>query len=345
MTGALSKLLTQASLVLATVPSASESEQAIDERIAEGNRIEVMYGETYDVYGPVLDSLKYYFAVAAVGRALARSGAIAQPTILIADVASCRNEPEEKHDELMSLGANRARLVKSISETYSLGLDVLLMSEYLYSDAFQSRLSRIRSEAGQRSEIYEWVRQTVPASKVKIEEEKDFAYAFEEIATIIEYDIKVGPPREKFYDEPTRMIGKALGYKSLLSVYLHPTYPLGFSFDFFFANEEIEQYGVTPYKAGSKGLMEHRIVLGQTPRNRVSTLIDQSFVSKKASIPNPILDLAVIIEMARQWLEHEEIHLDLRERFYGGGISPKELKEFTCDGISRYILDPIASII
>ena len=59
------------------------------------------------------------------------------------------------------------------------------------------------------------------------------AYAFEEIATIIEYNIKVGPPRERFYDEPARFIAGAIGNPPLSSVYLHPTFPLGVGPDLF----------------------------------------------------------------------------------------------------------------
>ena len=338
-------LLNQQSLVRNTVPDAAEIVAAVDERVKNDKPLNVMYGETYDRFGPTLDSLKYYFTVAAIGKVLQQSDARVTPTILIADIATCRNESEDQHDELMSIGRERAAFLTSINEHYALGLDVLLMSEYLHTDEFQARLARIRDESDRRSDLLEWVKQTVPASKVEIEQQKGFAYAFEEIATIIEYDVKVGPPREKFYDEPTRMIGKTLDLDLLLSVYLHPTYPLGFGFDFFFANEEIETYGVTAYKAGSKGLSDHRIVFGETSEDRLDQLVEASFVGKKAAIPNPVLDLCVIAEMARQWLEGDLSPIDLHESFYSGGISPKELKQRACTDIRSYILDPVRSIV
>ncbi len=70
--------------------------------------------------------------------------------------------------------------------------------------------------------------------------------------------------------------------------------------DFFFENEEVEQYGVTPYKAGSKNIAQHRIILGETSEARIQELLRRSFVSKNPSIPNPVLDIATIAEMARQ---------------------------------------------
>ncbi len=300
-----------------------------------------MYGETYDRFGATFDSLKYYFTVALIGRA---AGPTAVPSILIADIASCRNEPEERHDELMAIGAAKVNFVRAVSNFYSLGLRVVAMSEYLDTDAFQDRLRRIRAHAANEQRIFEWVKQTVPASKVAIEQEKDFAYAFEEIATIIEYDIKVGPPRERFYDEPARLIAGAIAVPPLCSVYLHPTFPLGVGPDLFLSSPEIEEFGVTAYKAGSKGLEKNRIILGQTSQERLAALIQRSFVSKKREVPNPVLETAVVAEMARQWMENDHRPIELRAAFYRGDISPAQLKQLALQSAKRYVVEPLQAI-
>jgi hypothetical protein len=335
--------LEQPSVILETAPSPPEIEDAVAARA--GKTLMVMYGETYDPLGPTLDSLKYYFSVATIAKLLQHSGKPASGTILIADVATCRNEPDHRHDEIMEIGKQRKDYLVALSDHFKLGLNILLMSEYLFTPSFQDRLNRIRDEADRLHEVYEWVKQTVPPSKVEIEKTKGFAYAFEEIATIIEYDLKVGPPREKFYDEPTRMIAKLVGFNSLMSVYLHPTYPLGCGFDFFFANEEIEEYGVTAYKAGSKGLSEHRIILGDTSEDRLAALIDESFVGRKRQIPNPVLDLAVIAEMARQWQAGRLEQILISEAFYSGDISPEELKKRALEGIRDHVFKPVDSLL
>lgn len=345
MTFKLNELLTQSSLVAETMPSVGDIVANIADRSSKsGESVRVMYGETYDRLGHTLDSIKYYFFVAAIGWTLRNEGVKAEPTILVADVATCRNEPENQHSGLMCLGAERADFVRTVSRTYGLRLRVLLMSEYLYTEAFQARLRRVQDQAENRQDVLHWIKQTIPPTKIEIEEEKGFAYAFDEVATIISYDLKVGPPREKFYDEPARSIGKALGLPLLLSVYLWPTYPLGLGRGFFFADKEIEQYGVTAYKAGSKGLEEHRVILGRTSIADLDALVKQSVVSTKPMVPNAVLDLAVIAEMARQWLDGELRPIAIREQFYNGEISPEELREMAVVNLNQYVLTPLASV-
>lgn len=332
--------LKQPDIVLTTTPDMDSLESSILQRSRTGKTIQVMYGETYDRFGPTLDSLKYYFFVAGVGKLLRQRQIQVKPAILIADIAACRNEPEDQHELLMRIGQQRACFVSALSTIYGLELTVILMSDYLHTDQFQSRLAHIRNEAQKHNELEQWVRQTVPPSKVDIEASKGFAYAFEEIATIVDYDIKVGPPREKFYDEPARLISQSLGYLPLQSIYLHPTYPLGLGRDFFFANEEIEQYGVTPYKAGSKNLAQQRIILGQTSEDELNSLIQKTFVSKRSSIPNPVLDTLIIAQMARQWLTRQLEPVTIAESFYAGEISVESLKQRVLSELKEYVITP-----
>ena len=53
--------LRQEGLVLATAPALDQIGSAIADRVGRGKPLKVMYGETYDSFGPTLDSLKYYF--------------------------------------------------------------------------------------------------------------------------------------------------------------------------------------------------------------------------------------------------------------------------------------------
>ncbi len=337
-------LLETSSLVTGTAPSSNEIVAEISKRSASGKVIQAMYGETYDRFGHTLDSIKYYFYVAAINWTLRRRGNAVEPTILVADIATCRNEPDDQHTELMHLGQKRANFVRAVDKTYQLGLNVLLMSDYLHSDDFQVHLRQVKKEAENRDDIRHWIEQTVPESKVEIESEKEFSYAFEEVATIIGYDVKVGPPREKFYDEPARLIGQALGYPPLQTIYLHPTFPIGVSRSFFFSNEEISKYGVTAYKAGSKSLSAHRVIIGKTTSDDLARLVGQSPVSKKATIPNAVIDLAVIGEMAKQWLNGELQPLNTRERFYSGDLSAAELQESAIANVENYVLRPLTAV-
>jgi len=341
----LKALLNQSSLVVNSTPSPVDIDENIHARAKNKKTIRVMYGETYDRLGHTFDSLKYYFYVAAVGNLLRKEGVPVEPTILVADVATCRNEPESRHAELMELGKGRANFVREIDETYHLGLNVILMSEYLFTDEFQEQVSRVRKLADVNKEVFNWIEQTVPASKVEIENDKGFAYAFDEVATIINYDLKVGPPREIFYDEPARRIGQAMGLEPLQCVYLHPTFPLAMNRGFFLKDEEVAQYGVTPYKAGSRGLETNRIVLGQTSIESVVELVNNSIVSYKPTMPNPVLDLVVISEMAHQYMNGEVSSIDIRERFFDKTISTDQLKQTAIENVTNYVLNPLDFVI
>ena len=335
--------LNQKSLIHQSVPGPGRIVNDVTSR-AHKKTLNVMYGETYDRFGLALGSLKYYFTVAMAAKLLHEMGTNVSPTILIADVATCRNEPEEQHELLMEIGSQRASILRSLNAVYGLGLDVLLMSEYLYTREFQARVTKIRELAKEDNKFHEWITKTVPESKIDIESKKDFAYAFDEVATITSYDIKVGPPREIFYDEPARMVASALGMDPLLSIYLYPTYPLGLGRSFFLNNEEIEKYGVTPYKAGSKGLEANRIILGVTGTQRVKELISQSVVSKNQRIPNAVLDVAIIAELANQFLAKEFEPITIREQFYEGSMRPDQLRDLTFEGIMKSILSVIPPI-
>lgn len=340
----LTTFLNQSSLVLNTTPSATDFYTNIQARSTRKDSVRVMYGETYDRLGPTLDSLKYYFSIAAIGHCLRMQGISTDATILVADVATCRNEPNNKHEELMLLGKERVDFIQSINQVYNLGLKIVLMSEYLFTDDFQRQVARVRSLAEVNKDVFGWIKQTVPVSKIEIENEKGFAYAFDEVATIISYDIKVGPPREVFYDEPARLIGRAMGFEPLQCIYLHPTYPLGLSRGFFLNNEEIVQYGVTPYKAGSKNLEANRFIIGQTTIDYFTKLVDNTTITSKPTMPNSIFDLVIIGEMACQWLEGSLYPIDVRERFFNKLITVDDLKQMAIDNIVNYVIHPLKSL-
>ena len=85
-------------------------------------------------------------------------------------------------------------------------------------------------------------------------------HSFDEIATIIDLDLKVGPPREDLYDGIARDIATRQGKAGPMSLFLTPTFPLGKNWAYFFANDGIEDHGITAYKAGSKRLQDFRIL-------------------------------------------------------------------------------------
>ena len=110
------------------------------------------------------------------------------------------------------------------------------------------------------------------------------------------------------------------------------------NWSYFFANEGIEDHGITAYKAGSKQLQRNRIVIGHSNPDYIRGLIGDSFITANPALPNPILDIGIICEMARKRLEGDDSPITLADDFYEGRIPMEQLKEKVGDDVEKYIL-------
>ncbi len=328
----LEHLLEQGGLVTQT-PSSSDIR---DRTRSLGRPIKIFYGETYDAQGNPIDSMKYYFFVSMLSKSLTEEGYSTDPRILIADVAACRNVSSDLNNKYLKLGDERARFVGRVNDIYNLGLNIVKMSDYLFTQEFQTYLKEIVRLCNGEEEIMRNIEKTVPESKIEIERKKGFAYSFDEIGTIIDLDIKVGPPREDLYDSVARKIAEIQGKKPLMSLFLTPTFPIGKNWAYFFAREGIEDHGITAYKAGSKKLQDSRIIIGRTSALKAGELIDTSFVPSSLELPNPVLDIGIITEMARISLEGG--NFSLYEKVRNGQMNERELRNEVKNSLNKYIL-------
>lgn len=300
--------------------------------------IKLFYGETYDEAGHPVDSMKYYLFVSFLADALRQEGFSVDPSILIADTAACRNVGEKNERYYMTLGQERYRFVERVNEVYGTGLRLVKMSDYINSPEFIEERERVIETCRADEELMEAVEKTVPESKVEIERDKEFLYSFDEITTIMDLDVKVGPPREDLYDNVAQRISRQRGQKELISLFLTPTFPLGMNWAYFFANEGIEDNGITAYKAASKRLQRNRIVIGHSNPDYVRDLMRDSFISTNSALPNPVLDIGIICEMARKRLDRDNSPITLADDFYEGRISEDQLKEKVGNDVDEYIL-------
>ena len=162
---------------------------------------------------------------------------------------------------------------------------------------------KVQNVVSNSTEIQLMLQKTVLQNRIRQEDKTTYKYASEAIATALLFDLKVGPPRERFYDEAALLIAKKLGRKNYGSIYLTPTYPLGLDFIYFLLHPEIEKFGLTPYKAGSNKLQDNRIILGKTSINRLQELILSSFVPKQKGLPDPVGDLHSIVDLAKHFMK------------------------------------------
>lgn len=298
----------------------------------------IFYGETYDDKGNTIDSMKYYFFVSLLADALKEKGIKVDSSILIADSAACRNAGVENEKLYMSLGNKRCDFVHQVNEIYGTNLKVTKMSDYINSPEFIQKRDEIIKTCNADPDLMAAIEKTVPESKIDIERNKGFLYSFDEVTSIIDLDIKVGPPREDLYDNVARIIAKQRGDKGIMSLFLSPTFPLGMGWAYFFANEGIEDHGITAYKAGSKRLQRNRIIVGTSNPDYIKNLIDTSFISKNPNLPNPVLDIGIICEMARKKLDKDQSPITLAEEFYRGDISCDQLKSKVTSDVNKFIL-------
>jgi hypothetical protein len=329
------ELLIQKGLVL----QAPRKEEIIARAKAKKQPLKIFYGETYDNYGNTLDSMKYYFFVSELAKTLKQEGVEVNPIILIADTATCRNVSSDLERRYMRLGDERTEFVEKANEIYGLGLRVLRMSDYIHTREFQDEREKIMQICKSDPDLMVGVEKTVPESKIEEERRKGFMYSFDEITTIMDLDIKVGPPREDLYDNIARELAQREGKLPLMSLFLTPSFPMGKNWAYFFVQEGIEDHGITAYKAGSKRLQDFRILPGRTTAEQARILIDNSFVSLDRTLPNPVLEVGVICEMAKRNLKKEFGPLQLGERFYSGKLSAQQLRDEVYRNLMEAVLN------
>ncbi len=260
------------------------------------------------------------------------------PKILVADTAACRNVSDELEDKYMKLGEERRKFLENVNDIYETDLEVGKMSEYIHTEEFREKVDEIREYAKQHEDIMEMVEKSVPESHREEERKKGFQYSFDEIATIIDLDFKIGPPREALYDDTAREISERKEDKEVYSVFLTPTFPLGKSWAYFFKHKGLEDIGITAYKAGSKGLHNNRIIVNKTEPEEAKELIGNSFISYDQKLPNPVLDIGIISEMAKNRVENIDEPVDLYDEFYHGDLTKEGLKEMAHQNVKDYIL-------
>lgn len=259
--------------------------------VLKKDHVKILYGETYDLLGITIDSLKYYLFVSL----------FSESTILIADTASTINSSSGDAKMILEAGKRRLGQVHEITRKYNLPVRVQLMSDLFKDTQVQELICRVQEVVSQSKEIQSMLQKTVLQNRVRQENKTEYKYAAEAIATALLFDLKVGPPRERFYDEAAMLIAKKLKRECYKSIYLTPTYPLGLDFVYFLTHPEIETYGLTPYKAGSNKLQDHRIILGKTTPEELQRLLAASFVPKQSGLPDPVGDMNAIVRLAKHF--------------------------------------------
>lgn len=297
----LKRFLISSLLVDSVLPTADKLVEFLNKN--KENEIKLFYGETYDEFGVTVDSLKYYFTLSLLHKYLENEGFRVSSTVIQADVASLLNKSvQEKKDKLVKQKQQRQELLDHIITVYHLPVQSKLMSDIFESHEFKKQLQIVNEftdQSKQDKKYYQLLEKTVLQNRINQEYQTKFRYAREAIATSMLFDIKLGPPREQFYDQAQQLIAQETESKSLNSIYLSPTYPLGQNFAYFLNHPEIEKFGLTPYKAGSNKLQDFRLIIGKTSQQQLGELIKNSFESNN-NTAHPVLEMYLIGDLAQK---------------------------------------------
>ncbi len=334
----LETLLRSSSLVHST--PVDEISGLLQEKAKSGKPIRILYGETFDEFGEPLDSLKYYLTVAILSKMLKEHGHNVDATILVADAGVMRNYPD-KRDSILKMAERRRLFAEKVKEAFGCEFNVVLMSSYADSKEFQDKAESLRQICKKDPALLEMVRQSSPSDRKDISEKIDYQYTYEELATIYGIDIKVGPPREHLYDDIVRALNKSQNETPLIPLYLTPSFPFATEPKFYETRPDVQKYGITPYKSNSKSMSNKRIVVGISTLPEVKHLVYATQQAFSLSDPEPVRDLAVLVDLAKcMRLQQKSPDFELSGSYRGS----KMFRSMVLEEFEKWLYTPLKEI-
>jgi hypothetical protein len=234
--------------------------------------IRIMMGQTFDEGQPI-EMLKYVVFIMNLSDLLSKNGVEVTANLLIADHFMTEINEDKHRDEAKRQVESRINYLSRVNRVYGGNMSFVLSSELCKTAEYQSNLERLKKKTEDDSKFRQMVLEAIPADRRK--NPGAINYPLEELAVIesLRTDIKIGPKYEIKYDEPARKFASMIGFKRFSAIHLKNIYPLGNPSISEELREEIEDFGVLPYKKNSKGLRDFRIDPVNDPEDKVARLI------------------------------------------------------------------------
>lgn len=314
----------------------------LKEKVGSGKTLNIMMGQTFDEGQPV-DMLKYGLFIMNLGDILREDGAQVAARWLIADHFITDINQELEAEKAVDQVHQRVSYLERINRVYSGDIGIVFSSQLSQQDEYRENLETLLREADRNEGFRERALKSIPEDRRN--NPNALRYPFEELATIqsMDTDIKVGPPYEIHYDEPAREIAPLVGFNHYVAIHLTRGFPFGRPTIPPDINEEIEAFGVLPYKKDSKGLGNYRIDPINDGIERVQRLVVATTDTRA------IIDLLVITEQARQRLEGQVDPAGVEkilEKTYNSATERqnfKALQELALESYVRYIHEPLCA--
>lgn len=282
--------------------------------------VRVMYGETFDEFDIPIDALKYYAWLTILSRT-ARLAGRSECEIVIADTAVTLNKGVLwGAARIAELGARRESSIAQVLA--ELGADqkvrIVRMSDIVAGEDYQRRRAAAAEMLSVSESFASAVRDSVRPDHLEREEQIGFTYSLDEAALVAGYDLKVGPPRETFYDTAAQELKSSLGEGLLGSVLLRPAFPFDTRPAEFIRNEELGKFGVTAYKASSMGLEEKRLILGRDDVSRLESFLQEPPPPRNRKVPDAIVELSTVLQIVRWARTNQAPYEWIAERWWNG---------------------------
>lgn len=231
----------------------------------------IMTGMTFDDTGEPLDYLKQVFASFELAEEFQQQGYEPEVYLLVADNFVEMNQGADGMSDALvdECAERRQNYLEAASEVFadSYPVNVEFTSD-IKDDEYRRIVGALGDQVEQDEGFAQMLLEPVPDDKMKPDQTNRelTKYTREELATILHLgtDVKVGPKREKLYDVPARSDDVrrfSEEAEPVIGAYVSNTLPANLPEER--VDEFREKGGLTPYKAGSKGLDPdtHRVLL------------------------------------------------------------------------------------
>jgi G:T/U-mismatch repair DNA glycosylase len=234
------------------------SAEDLKEQIQKNTSINIMMGQTFDSGQPV-DMLKYGLFIMNLSDFLENKGIDVKSNWLLADHFITDINQDAEYQTIKKQMDDRVRFLQKVNKVYKGKVDTIFSSELCQQTEYQKNLDSLLDEVKANDEFASMVLEAVPSDRRK--NPNAARYPLEELSTIqtMHTDIKVGPTYEIFYDQPARGIAETIGFTKYTAIHLKKSYPFGIPESENQLPEEVEKFGILPYKINSKGLEKFRI--------------------------------------------------------------------------------------
>lgn len=272
----------------------------LDEIISfENKNVKIMMGQTFDS-GQPLDMMKYSLFIMGLQDILSTTNNIESIWLLADHFITDINKDAEKNEIDKQCDA-RINYLTLINEKYNGKINFIKSSELSKKEKYQEAVKTLQEKFDSDENFRNKLLESIP--KDKRGDKDSVKYPIEELATIksLDADVKIGPIYEKKYDIPAREMFEILNFKKYSAVYLQNCYLLGNPILNEDIKNEIETFGVLPYKKNSKGLGDYRI----DPINDSLEKVKELIYSTKDE--RALIDIVLIGELARKRLFLSEI--------------------------------------